>query len=378
MFETLSHLALQQYWWVIISLLASLLVFLMFVQGGQTLIYSLGKTEIQRKMLVNALGRKWEFTFTTLVTFGGAFFASFPLFYATSFGGAYWVWMAILIFFVIQAVSYEFRTKPNNFFGQRFFEVLLFLNGLFGTILIGTAVATFFTGSAFSIDPINNNVQWQGAAYGLEAVLNFQNVALGLAVFFLARVLAILYFMNAVEQEEIFRKARKRLIWEAGLFLVFFLFFLIKLLLIEGFAYNPETGTVFMEKYKYLNNFMEMPLNTAIFLAGVVLVLYGIISSLLKESSKGIWFSGIGTVLTVFALFIVAGFNNTAFYPSTYGDLQSSLTIENASSSEFTLTTMSYVSLLVPFVLAYIWYAWRAINNKKIDEEEMEEDSHAY
>lgn len=376
MFESLSYLALQQYWWVIISLLASLLVFLMFVQGGQTLLFCLAKTEMERKILVNALGRKWEFTFTTLVTFGGAFFASFPLFYATSFGGAYWVWMAILIAFVIQAVSYEFRTKPNNFFGSRFFEILLFINGLLGTVLIGTAVATFFTGSSFSLNEINNSVTWTGPAYGLEAVLNFQNVALGLAVFFLARVLAILYFMNAIDHKEIFARSKKVLVWNAGLFLVFFLFFVIKLLLIDGYAYDPTTMVVSMEPYKYLNNLLAMPINTILFLAGVVLVLYGIITSILKDKTNGIWFSGIGTVLTVFALFILAGFNNTAFYPSF--ELQSSLTIQNASSSEFTLTAMSYVSLLVPFVVAYIWWAWKAINNKKIDEQEMQDDSHAY
>ncbi len=377
MFEALSHLALQQYWWVIISLLASLLVFLMFVQGGQTLIRSLGKTDNQQKIIVNALGRKWEFTFTTLVTFGGAFFASFPLFYATSFGGAYWVWMAILIAFVVQAVSYEFRTKPNNLFGKRFYEVMLFLNGLLGTVLIGTAVATFFTGSMFSLNEINNSVTWEGPAYGLEAALSIHNVSLGLAVFFLSRVLAILYFMNAVDSEEINSRGQKRLIWESGLFLVFFLFFLVKLLLIDGFAYEPVTMEVSMVANKYWHNFLEMPINTILFLAGVVLVLSGIYLGIFKAKSSAIWFAGPGTVLTVFALFILAGFNQTAFYPSTF-DIQNSLTIENASSSKFTLTAMSYVSLLVPFVFAYIWYAWKAINNKKIDEEEMQEDSHAY
>lgn len=377
MFEALSHLALQQYWWVIISLLASLLVFLMFVQGGQTLIRTLGKNDVQQKIIVNALGRKWEFTFTTLVTFGGAFFASFPLFYATSFGGAYWVWMAILIAFVVQAVSYEFRTKPNNLFGKRFYEIMLFINGLLGTVLIGTAVATFFTGSMFSLNEINNGVTWEGPAYGLEAALSLHNVSLGLAVFFLARVLAILYFMNAVDNEEINSRGQKRLIWESGLFLVFFLFFLVKLLLIDGFAYDPVTMEVSMVANKYWHNFLEMPINTILFLAGVVLVLSGIYLGIFKRKSNAIWFAGPGTVLTVFALFILAGFNQTAFYPSTF-DIQNSLTIENASSSKFTLTAMSYVSLMVPFVLAYIWYAWKAINNKKIDEDEMQEDSHAY
>ncbi len=377
MFETLSHFALQQYWWVIISLLASLLVFLMFVQGGETLIHTLGKTESQQKIIINALGRKWEFTFTTLVTFGGALFAAFPLFYATSFGGAYWVWMAILISFVIQAVSYEFRSKPNNLFGKRFYETLLFINGLFGTVLIGTAVATFFTGSAFSLNEINNSVTWEGPAYGLEEALSFHNVSLGLAIFFLSRVLAILYFMNAVDNDEINSRGRKRLVFESGLFLVFFLFFVIKLMLIEGFAYEPVTMEVSMVAHKYWLNLLEMPVNTILFLAGVVLVLSGIYLGIFKGKSSAIWFAGPGTVLTVFALFILAGFNQTACYPSTF-NIQHSLTIENASSSKYTLTIMSYVSLMLPFVLAYIWYAWKAINNKKIDEDEMREDSHAY
>ncbi len=378
MFESLSHLALQQYWWVIVSLLGALLVFLMFVQGGQTLLYTIGKTELQRKMLVNSLGRKWETTFTTLVTFGGAFFASFPLFYATSFGGAYWVWMAILISFVIQAVSYEYRSKPSNLFGAKFYEILLFLNGLLGTVLIGTAVATFFTGSQFSINEITRSVTWEGPAYGLEAVLNFQNVALGLAVFFLARILGILYFMFSIKHDEMIARARKQLLIETLLFLPFFLFFLIKLLLIDGYAYDPQTMVVSLEPYKYFNNLLAMPLNTIILLVGIVLVLFGLFLAIFKQKNNGIWFSGIGTVLTVFALFILAGFNNTCFYPSSYGDLQSSLHIQNASSSVFTLTTMSYVSLLVPFVLAYIWWAWKAINSKKIDEDEMKEGSHTY
>lgn len=379
MFESLSHLALQQYWWVIVSLLGALLVFLMFVQGGQTLIRTLGKTDLEQKMIVNALGRKWEFTFTTLVTFGGAFFASFPLFYATSFGGAYWVWYAILLAFVIQAVSYEFRTKPNNFLGKRVYEAMLFVNGLLGTVLIGTAVATFFTGSPFMLDPITKQVEWVGPAYGLSAVWNSPlNVCLGLAVFFLARVLGILYFMNSIDDENIFKRAKKRLLPEAALFLVFFLSFLVGLLLIDGFAVNPQTKEVFMQPNKYLHNLLEMPLNTVMFLVGVVLVLWGIIVSLLKNTTKGIWFAGLGTVLTVLALFLLAGFNNTAFYPAFEPHLQDSLTIENASSSKFTLVAMSYVSLLVPFVLAYIWWAWKAINNKAITKEEMENDSHAY
>ncbi len=376
MFESLSHLVLQQYWWVIISLLGAILVFLLFVQGGQTLIYSLGKTDMERRLLINTLGRKWEFTFTTLVTFGGAFFASFPLFYSTSFGGAYWVWMLILFAFIIQAVSYEFRSKPDNFLGAKTYEVFLFINGALGTILLGTAVATFFTGSEFSLNEMNFS-KWEGAARGLELALNIHNLSLGLAVFFLARVLGILYFMNSVEEDKIFQRAKKQLIFNAIPFLVFFLIFVIWLMFIDGFAYNPETKEVFYEPHKYLHNFLQMPLVLILFLIGVVLVLFGIGKSILKTATNGIWFAGAGTILTVFALFLIAGFNNTAFYPSTF-DLQSSLTIENASSSKYTLTAMSYVSLMVPFVLAYIWYAWKSINNKKISADEMGEDIHVY
>jgi cytochrome bd ubiquinol oxidase subunit II len=376
MFETLSHLALQQYWWMIISLLGSLLVFLMFVQGGQTLIYTLGKTESERTVIVNALGRKWEFTFTTLVTFGGAFFASFPLFYSTSFGGAYWVWMLILFCFIVQAVAYEYRSKPNNFLGHKTYEVFLFLNGALGTILIGTAVGTFFTGSDFSVSYMNSS-RWENSAHGLEAALNWRNLALGLTVFFLARTLALLYFMNSVRNDAIVGRAKSQLWYNAVPFVVFFLTFVFALLLSKGFAYDPVSKKVFMESFKYLHNFLQMPVALIIFLAGVLLVLYGIFISLLKTSTKGIWFSGIGTVLTVFVLFLVAGLNNTAFYPSTF-NLQNSLTIENSSSSHYTLTAMSYVSLLVPFVLTYIIFTWRAINAVPISAEELEKETHIY
>lgn len=376
MFENLSHLVLQQYWWIIISLLGAILVFLLFVQGGQTLIYALGKTDMERRLLVNSLGRKWEFTFTTLVTFGGAFFASFPLFYSTSFSGAYWVWMLILFAFIIQAISYEYRSKPDNFLGAKTYEVFLFINGALGTILLGTAVATFFTGSEFSVSAMNFS-KWEGAARGLELALNLHNLSLGLAVFFLARVLGILYFMNNVDDENILNRAKKQLIYNALPFVVFFLVFVIWLMFIDGFAYDPVSKNVFYEPYKYLHNFLQMPLVLIIFLIGVVLVLFGIGKSILKKTSNGIWFAGAGTILTVLALFLVAGFNHTAFYPSTY-DLQSSLTIENASSSKYTLTVMSYVSLMVPFVAAYIWYAWKSMNNKKISAEEMGEDIHVY
>jgi len=379
MFESLSHLALQEYWWVLVSILGAVLVFLLFVQGGQTMISCLGKTSVERTMIVNSLGRKWEFTFTTLVTFGGAFFASFPLFYSTSFGGAYWVWMIILFAFIIQAVSYEYRTRPNNFFGERTYEGFLFVNGLIGTIFLGTAVATFFSGSEFSVNDMNQS-QWEVPTHGLEAALNFFNLSLGLAVFFLSRVLALLYFMNNINDDTIVERAQKRLIINAGAFLVFFLTFVIWLMLRDGFAVDPDTGVVSMEPYKYFNNLIGMPVVLIMFLAGVVLVLWGIFTGIMKASSNGIWFSGLGTVITVLALFFLAGFHNTAFYPSTY-DLQSSLTIQNASSSHYTLTAMSYVSLMIPFVIAYIWYAWKAINVKPIDREEMsatDKDGHVY
>jgi cytochrome d ubiquinol oxidase subunit II len=376
MIAAISYPFLQEYWWAIISLLGALLVFLMFVQGGQSLLFTVGKTKIQRTMLVNSLGRKWEFTFTTLVTFGGAFFASFPLFYATSFGGAYWVWMAILFSFILQAVSYEFRSKPANFLGAKTYEVFLFINGLMGTILIGTAVGTFFNGAQFSLNDYNQ-VTWQTNARGLEAVLNIHNIALGLSVFFLTRVLALLYFNNTIDDEEIGIRVRMQLWVNSIPFLVFFLYFVIALLLKEGFSYDPDTLEVSMERYKYWHNFMEMPLLLVAFIVGVVLVLWGIFSDLFFKSGKGIWFSGAGTIITVFTLFLLAGYNNTCYYPSAY-DIQSSLNIRNSSSSEFTLGVMSIVSLLVPFVVAYIWYAWKAINKKKINESEMNEGGHKY
>jgi cytochrome d ubiquinol oxidase subunit II len=372
----ISHLFLQYYWWIIVSLLASLLVFLMFVQGGQSLIFSLPKSDIQKTMLVNALGRKWEFTFTTLVTFGGAFFASFPLFYATSFGGAYWVWIAILFSFTIQAIAYEFRSKQNNVFGKRTFDMFLFLNGSLGPFLIGVAVATFFTGSKFSLNMMNQ-VEWKTPWYGLEALLNIRNLALGFAVLFLARINGLLYIINTIDDEELISGSRKKLMLNSLIFLLFFLFFVISLLFSTGFAADPATGKIIIEEFKYFHNFIQMPLVLILFLAGVIGVLYGIGISVLRISTKGIWFTGAGTVFAVFSLFLVAGFNGTSFYPSSY-DLQSSLTIRNASSSLFTLKTMMYVSFIIPFVLAYIWHTWKAINNKKITKEEMRSDWHVY
>ena len=372
----ISHLFLQNYWWIIVSVLASFLVFLMFVQGGQSFIFTLPGNEMQKTMIVNTIGRKWDLTFTTLVTFGGAFFASFPLFYATSFGGAYWVWIAILFSFILQAVAYEFRSKPGNVFGQKTFDIFLLLNGALGPLLIGTAVATFFTGSRFSLDEMNR-VTWASSWYGLEAVTDVRNIALGLAVFFLARVNGLLYIINSVDDEDLKARSLKKLLPNSILFLVPFLFFVIAILFSEGFATDPSTGSVSMEKYKYLHNLIQMPLVLIIFLAGVVNVLYGLYAALFRKKNGAIWCTSIGTILAVFAIFMLAGFNNTSFYPSSH-DLQSSLTIRNASSSLFTLKTMMFVSLLVPFVIAYIWHAWKSMNVNKITVDEMNLNEHKY
>ena len=380
-----TYIFLQQYWWLVVSLLGAILVFLLFVQGGNSLLFCLGKTEEHRKMMVNSTGRKWEFTFTTLVTFGGAFFASFPLFYSTSFGGAYWLWMIILFSFVLQAVSYEFQSKAGNLLGKKTYRTFLVINGVIGPLLLGGAVATFFTGSDFYINKGNmvNEIMpvishWGNGWHGLDALTNIWNVILGLAVFFLARILGALYFINNIADKELVRKCRRSLIANTALFLVFFLTFVIRTLLADGYAVNPETKEIYMEPYKYFNNFIEMPVVLIIFLAGVVLVLFGIGKTMLKKTfDKGIWFAGIGTVLTVLALLLTAGYNNTAYYPS-YTDIQSSLTLANSCSSQFTLKTMAYVSILVPFVIAYIFYAWRSIDNRKIDAKEMDEGGHAY
>jgi cytochrome d ubiquinol oxidase subunit II len=372
----ITHIFLQNYWWFIVSLLGSLLVFLMFVQGGQTFIFSLGKDDKHRTMIVNALGRKWEFTFTTLVTFGGAFFASFPLFYATSFGGAYWVWMAILFSFILQAVAYEYRSKPSNVYGKNTFDFFLLLNGSVGPFLIGVAVATFFTGSQFSLNQMNQ-VKWETPWHGLEALLNIKNLALGFAVLFLARINGLLYIINTVSDDKISVLAHKKLIYNSVPFLIFFLFFVGAILVSDGFAADSVTGNIALEKFKYLDNLLKMPLVLILFLIGVAGVLYGLAIAVFRKSTSGIWFTGAGTVLAVLSLLLIAGYNGTAFYPSTF-NLQNSLTIRNSSSSMFTLKTMSVVSLLIPFVLGYIWYAWKSINNKKIDEDEMKSDGHIY
>ena len=381
----MSYEFLQHYWCFIVSLLGALLVFLLFVQGANSVARSLGYTEEGRRLVYNSTGRKWEFTFTTLVTFGGAFFASFPLFYSTSFGGAYWLWMIILFTFVLQAVSYEFQNKIGNILGPKTFQFFLTLNGIVGPLLLGGAVATFFEGSNFIVEK-NNLIdvtaitpvisRWANASHGLDALLNPWVLVFGFAVVFLARVLGILYVMDNVNDEDIRSRGSVRLIGAAVPFLVLFVAYLVHLLLKDGFAVN-EFGFIYMEPYKYLTNFLDMWYLLIILLIGVVLVLFGIGKTILSKGYVGgIWPAGIGTVLVVLALLLCSAWNNTAYYPST-ADLQSSLTIQNSCSSEFTLTTMFYVSLLVPFVLAYIIYAWRAIDSKKLTKEEIKTD-HAY
>lgn len=383
----ISYIFLQHYWWFLISLLGALLVFLLFVQGGQGMLYMIGKSEQDKKMLINSLGRKWEFTFTTLVTFGGAFFASFPLFYSTSFGGAFYVWMAILFLFVIQAVSYEFRSKAGNLLGMRTYDMFLFLNGSLAPLLLGVAVGTFFTGANFSVDLANigNTAvggamisEWSTPWRGLEAVLDYRNLALGVAVMFLSRSLGLMYFINNIDDAEIATRSRRELWIEGVTFVAFFLLFLISILLSEGFAVDPVSGVVSMEPYKYFNNLMAMPVVAVTLVVGVVCVLWGLGRTLLSSVyRKGIWWAGAGTVLTVLALLLTAGYNNTAYYPSL-SHLQSSLTITNSSSSEFTLWVMSIVSLMIPFVVAYIWYAWRSMNRVRVTRDEMKGDEHLY
>ena len=375
---------LQHYWWFIISLLGALLVFLLFVQGANSMIFQLGKTPEERRLLVNSTGRKWEFTFTTLVTFGGAFFASFPLFYSTSFGSAYWVWLLILFTFIIQAVSYEFQNKAGNLFGVRTFQVCLVINGILGPLLLGGAVATFFTGSNFIVEKGNITDAMQpvishraNGSRGLDVLLNPWVVVFGVSVVFLVRILGTLYINNNVDDDIVRGRIRRQLFVNTVLFLFFFLPFLAVVLLGDGYAVN-EAGVIVMEPMKYLNNLLTMWPLAVVLLAGVVLLLFGIVRTVLKpDYVRGIWPAGIGVVLVVLVLFLIAGWNNTAYYPST-ADLQSSLTIQNSSSSEFTLKAMFYVSFLVPFVLAYIVYAWRTIDRKAIDRKEIAEDDHAY
>ncbi|MGF7404702.1 cytochrome d ubiquinol oxidase subunit II [Campylobacter concisus] len=375
MMHSLSLENLQIYWWFIVSLLGGLLVFMMFVQGGQTLIFSLGKDELKKDMLINSIGRKWELTFTTLVMFGGACFAAFPLFYATSFGGAYWVWLAILFCFIVQAVSYEYRKKPDNFLGARTYEIFLFINGSLGVILIGMAVSTFFSGSDFVLNE-HNFVEWKTPFRGLEALSNPYLYLLGIAMFFLSRIGGCLYLMNNIADGEFIQNARKQLIINTVLFLPFFLGFLAWILTKDGFAYDAN-GVVSLVPYKYAINLIEMPIAGILLLVGVLLVLVGIFQGAFTKSIRGIFAYGVGVTLAVTALFLITGLNDTAFYPS-FSDLSSSLTIKNASSSHYTLGVMSYVSLLVPFVLAYIVVVWRAIDSKKITQDEIKNDHHAY
>ncbi|MBP3846037.1 MAG: cytochrome d ubiquinol oxidase subunit II [Prevotella sp.] len=382
----MTYTFLQHYWCFVVALLGALLVFLLFVQGANSVARSIGWTEEGRRLVYNSTGRKWEFTFTTLVTFGGAFFASFPLFYSTSFGGAYWLWMIILFTFVLQAVSYEFQNKIGNFLGPKTFQFCLTLNGILGPLLLGGAVATFFEGSNFIVEK-NNMIdatsltpiisRWANASHGLDALLNPWVLVFGFAVVFLARVLGILYVINNVDDEDIRSRGSVRLVGAAIPFVILFVAYLVHLLTKDGFAWHPDTGVIFMEPYKYLHNFIDMWYLLIILLIGVVLVLYGIGKTVWSKTYiSGIWPAGIGTVLTVLALLLCSAWNHTAYYPST-ADLQSSLTLANSCSSEFTLRTMFYVSLLVPFVLAYIVYAWRAIDKKKLTKEEINTD-HSY
>lgn len=372
---------LQHYWWFLVSLLGALLVFLLFVQGGNSLLFTLGRTAEERRLMINSTGRKWEITFTTLVTFGGAFFASFPLFYSTSFGGAYWLWMLILFSFVLQAVSYEFQNKLGNILGTKTFQWFLVINGIVGPLLLGGAVATFFNGSNFivekqnltsGIEPVISS--WANASHGLDALLDPWNLILGLAVFFLARVLGSLYFMNNIKDDVLESRCSVKVIGDAVPFLILFVAFLVRTLMKDGYAVDAATGTIVMEPMKYLHNIFDMWYLLIILLIGVSLVLYGIIRTVRSQTYiKGIWPAGIGTVLTVLVLFLLAGWNNTAYYPSNI-DLQSSLSIQNSSSSEFTLRTMFYVSLLIPFVLAYIAYVWRSLDRKQITNKEIAEE----
>ena len=381
----ITYAFLQAYWWFLVALLGGLLVFLLFVQGANSLIFALGGNEEERRLIVNSTGRKWEFTFTTLVTFGGAFFASFPLFYSTSFGGAYWLWMLILVSFVLQAVAYEFQSKPGNVLGRTVYRRFLVVNGIVGPFLLGAAVATFFTGSAFVVGksamadvaaPVIS--RWANAWHGLDALANPWVWLLGLAVVFLARTLGSLYLINNVDDAALAPRIRRQVLTDAVPFVVLFVAFVVYVLTKEGYAVDPVTQAVSLAPHKYWHNLVAMPAVAVVFVLGVVLVLYGVVRTLMSPRFvRGIWTAGAGTVMAVLALLLLAGYNDTAFYPST-ADLQSSLTLRNSCSSEFTLRTMAWVSLLIPVVLAYIAYAWHAIDRRSLTRSELEHDEHRY
>lgn len=373
MFGNLDLATLQKLWWLLASVVGSLFLFLNFVQGGQTLIWQLGKSEREKSLIINSIGRKWELTFTTLVLFGGALFAAFPKFYATSFGGAYWVWIAILFTFIVQAVSFEYRKKPDNLFGPTVYEAFLFINGTVGILLIGTAVGTFFTGSNFVLNEYNL-VKWTNPLRGLEAAQNIFNVSLGLFLVFNARVLGALYLLNNIDftgMDEFKKRTRNAVFSNFIAALPFLLIVLIGLLTMDGFGVDPATGTVSIVSFKYLKNLIEMPIVLLILLAGLGLVIFSVYSARFQNKDNGIWFAGLGTVLVGLAVFSTAGYNNTPFYPSKV-DLQSSLTIFNASSSHYTLTAMTYVALIIPVVLAYIAYVWKQMDSQKLKAEELE------
>ncbi|MBO4871733.1 MAG: cytochrome d ubiquinol oxidase subunit II [Muribaculaceae bacterium] len=375
-----TYYILQNYWWFIMSVLGALLVFLLMVQGGQSMLIQ-HRDETERNLLVHSLGRKWELTFTTLVTFGGAFFASFPLFYSTSFGGAYWLWMLILFSFVVQAISYEYRAKSGNVYGKNFYDILLLINGVLGPVLLGVAVAGMFFGAEFTVTKSNIlNAQaatisnW-GPLHGLEAIANWKNLLFGCMVLFLARTLASLYFINNISDRVVRKRQRFILSWNAPIFVVLFLATVTVLLLSSGVAVDPD-GNAQWVPYRYLTNYVSMWWCLVVLLIGVVLVLFGIGKTLMKKDYLcGIWPAGVGTVLVVLTLFWVLGYNDTAYYPSLL-DAQSSLTIRNSSSSEFTLTVMSIVSILVPFVVAYIAYCWYAMDHDKLTRDEVSSDNH--
>jgi cytochrome d ubiquinol oxidase subunit II len=374
MFDNFTLAQLQQLWWLIVSVIGALFVFLTFVQGGQSLLSFVARNDLEKSLVINSLGRKWELTFTTLVLFGGALFAAFPLFYATSFGGAYWIWIAILFTFVLQAVSFEFRKKPGNLLGARTYELFLFLNGTIGILLIGIVLATFFSGSSFQLDDYNQ-VLWQHPMLGLEAAFSFFNVSFGIFLVLLARTLGALYLLNNIDfRLQLVKDMEKRLRKAVATNLIgaipFLLYFMFNLATVEGYAVKPESGEIFMESGKYLQNLLAMPGVLAMLAAGLLFILLGAAVARRPSGKSGIWFSGLGSILVALSLFLTAGFNNTAFYPSSF-DLNSSLTIYNASSSRYTLTAMSYIALAVPLVLAYIAYFWRKMDREKLSTGEV-------